>query len=555
MSGRLRLGELVLSKGLITDEDLNNALKYHKAKNVRIGKALVDLGFLSDVKLLAMLSEQYNLPTKALDDIHPKEGVFDIVSHSMIKEYRIFPFDYDDDTVSVVLEDTVNLILLEEVKSLIHRDLIVYLVREVDFEKLIDMHLNQTKILEELSELGFSDRGSTAFDLSIETENSPVSKAVNSYLKQGYLSNASDIHFDITDKEMLVRYRIDGSLKVGHRIPNSSATYIVARLKTMSGLNTTETRVPQDGSMQITVNKRTVDLRISVLPSIWGEKVVIRILDNEKNIKGLEDVDFSPENLKKIKQIVKYPIGLILVTGPTGSGKSTLLYTFIHHVLDISKNIITIEDPVEYKLPAVTQVSVNNASGLTFAVGLRSILRQDPDIILVGEMRDDETAEIAVKASNTGHLVFSTLHTNSAVSSVTRLSEMGVEPYLVAGAVIGVVNQRLVRRLCNYCKEEVISTEHDEDREFFGLDPSETYTMYHAKGCESCNHLGYAGRIPIHEVLFLDDEIKQMISDRKSIKEIEAVAIKNGMITLREDGIQKVLKGYTTLQELRKLVV
>lgn len=556
MSRKLRLGELVLNKGLITEEDLNNAVTYHKTKNIRIDKALVELGYISDVKLLSLLSEQYNLPTKTLDSIIIKDGVFDIIPHNLIKEYRIFPFDFDDTSVSIVLEDTINLVMLDEVKNLLSRDLKVFLVREVDFEKLIDMHVNQTRILADLSELDFIKRGSSAFDLSVETENSPVSQAVNTYIKQGYLSNASDIHFDITDKEMLVRYRIDGELVTTQKIPQSSANFIVARLKLMAELSTTETRIPQDGSMQISVNQRVIDLRISVVPALFGEKVVIRILDNDKNIRDLNSVGFNPQNLEKLKQIIKHPFGLILVTGPTGSGKSTLLYTFIHELIDNTKNIIAIEDPVEYKLPAITQMTVNLATGLTFPVGLRAILRQDPDIILVGEIRDELTAEIAVKASNTGHLVFSTLHTNSAVSSITRMFELGVEPYLVSGAVLGVVNQRLVRRLCPDCKQEhTVSSEDNKELQFFGLTQEKEYLLYKPVGCTRCNNLGYTGRIPIHEVLTVDEEIREMLSDRRPIRDIEKKAIQTGMITLKQDGVIKALEGLTTLEELRKYVV
>lgn len=556
MVRRLSLNELVISKNLITEEEFDKVLKYHKAKNIRLGKALVELGYISDVKLLALSSEQYDLPTKTLDAIHIKEGVFDIVSPTMIKEYRIFPFDFDDTSVSVVLEDTVNLIMLDEVKILLGRDIHVHLVREVDFEKLIDMHLNQTKILADLNDLGLSDRGTSAFDLSVETENSPVSQAVNSYLRQGYLSNASDIHFDITDKEMLVRYRIDGELITTQKIPQASANFIVARLKLMAELNTTETRIPQDGSMQISVNKRVIDLRISVVPALYGEKVVVRILDNDKNIRDLDSVGFNPQNLEKLKQTIKHPFGLILVTGPTGSGKSTLLYTFIHELVDSKRNIIAIEDPVEYKLPSITQMTVNLATGLTFPVGLRAILRQDPDIILVGEIRDELTAEIAVKASNTGHLVFSTLHTNSAVSSITRLLELGVEPYLVSGAVLGVVNQRLVRRLCPDCKQPYkVNPQEDKNLTYFGLTEDKEYQLFQPVGCTRCNHLGYTGRIPIHEVLIVDEDIREMLGDRRSIRDIEKKAIHSGMITLKQDGVLKALEGLTTLEELRKYVV
>lgn len=550
-----RLGDLVVEMGILTKTEVEKAVAYQSDKNIRLSKAMVDLGLLSDVKLVEILSEKYGLPIKAVEGLEVNTAVFDIVPVSMIREYRIFPFNYTETKLQVLMDDTVNLIMVDEIARLVKREVEVYLVREVEYERLLDKYVNDTKILEDLTDLAYTERLNQAYDVTTDTENSPVSKAVNRYLKQGYLSAASDIHFDITDKELLVRYRIDGDLRVVQKVPKSSADFIVARLKLMAGLNTTETRVPQDGSMQIAVNSRVIDLRMSVVPAMYGEKIVIRLLDNEKNIRGLDSVGFSDRNLKSLERMIKNPIGLILVTGPTGSGKSTLLYTFIHQVLSETKNIITIEDPVEYKLPSITQISVNQATGLTFPTGLRAILRQDPDIILVGEIRDEITAEIAVKASNTGHLVFSTLHTNSAVSSVTRLTEMGVAHYLVAGSAIGVINQRLVRRLCKDCKEEYTSTEQDEHRAFYGFDKDTHYKMYKPVGCTACNGVGYSGRLPIHEVLVVDEAVKYLINERKTMREIEDAAIERGMVTLKQDGIDKVMQGLTTLAELRKHVV
>lgn len=549
-----RLNNLLLESGVITPEDIELVINHQQTKNIQYSKALIDLGYISDVKLLALMSEIYNLPTKRLGEVVVDTEVIENIPRNLIQEYRFLPIAADDNSIDVLMDDTVNLIRIDDVEQILGKKLNIYLIREVEYEKLVDKYLNHTKIIEDLTDIPVEEMITEVVDVTVDVENSPVSKAVNSYLKQGYLMKASDIHFDITDKEMLVRYRVDGDLLVAHRLPKSSANYIVARLKLLSGLNTTDTRMPQDGSVQIMVNKRVVDLRISVVPAMFGEKVVIRILDNEKNIRDIETVDFSKENIRKIKNLVRNPVGMILVTGPTGSGKSTLLYTFIHHVMSDTKNIITIEDPVEYKLPNVTQITVNTASGLTFPVGLRSILRQDPDIILVGEIRDELTAEIAVKASNTGHLVFTTLHTNSSVSSITRLSEMGVEPYLVAGSAIGVINQRLVRRLCNDCKKPYMPEETTENMEHYGLQVEDGHTFYQPVGCESCNGVGYSGRIPIHEVLEIDEELKALISEKKGLKEIEKAAIERGMITLREDGIQKVLQGVTTLDELRKQV-
>lgn len=553
-----RINDILITSGEIDEVDVSTVVKYHQEKNVQYSKAIVELGYISDIRLLELQSEIYSLPSKLMEEIEEgiNEDVFEIVPQNLIREYRFFPFSFTDTSIDILMDDTVNLIMLDEISQLLGKELNVYLTREIEYEKLMDKYLNHTKIIEDLSGINVGEIAlSLAHDVSDGIENSPVANAVNSYLKQGYLIKASDIHFDITDKEMLVRYRVDGDLMISHRLPKSSANFIVARLKMLAGLNTTETRMPQDGSMQITINGRVVDLRISVVPAMFGEKVVIRVLDNEKNIRDLDSVDFSEANLQKIKRLVSHPVGMILVTGPTGSGKSTLLYTCIHHILSDTKNIITIEDPVEYKLPEVTQITVNLASGLTFPVGLRSILRQDPDIILVGEIRDELTAEIAVQASNTGHLVFTTLHTNSAVSSITRLSEMGVEPYLVAGSAIGVVNQRLVRRLCQDCKEEYVPDIEDESMSPFVEAIKAGKQFYHSVGCQVCSGTGYYGRIPIHEVLVIDEELRYLISDKKSMRELEKEAINLGMVTLKEDGIDKAVQGLTSLEELGKHIV
>ncbi len=444
--------------------------------------------------------------------------------------------------------------MVGELRNLLKRELEVCLIKEADLDRLIDKYVNQNKLAEDLETISPTEVESFSFDVSYDKDNSPVSKAVNTYLKNAFFDRASDIHFDITDKELIVRYRIDGVLRVVSRVARSSAPYIIGRLKLMGGLNTTETRLPQDGAFPIVINGHTVDLRISTIPSIYGEKIVVRLLDNMSTIKDLDEVGFSDTNLEKIKRLVSSPYGMILVTGPVGSGKSTLLYTFIHHLNSVEKNLITLEDPVEYKLPGITQMAVNTAIGLTFPVGLRSVLRQDPDIVLVGEIRDEETANIAVKASNTGRLIMSTLHTNTACSSLTRLPEMGVERYNVASSLMGVINQRLVRKLCKHCKEEYISKPTDLNRSSFPSLKDKELKLFKAVGCKHCGGTGFSGRAPIHEVLVMDDDIRQMVLDGVLLKDIENSAIAKGMVTLKEDGLEKVIAGVTSLDELRRLV-
>lgn len=374
---------------------------------------------------------------------------------------------------------------------------------------------------------------------------------IDHLLEQALLKNASDIHIEPVDEVTRVRLRIDGLLYKFVEVPFSNHNAIVSRIKIISGLDIAEKRLPQDGRVEAEISNRKVDLRVSTLPVIGGEKVVIRILDKGQQLKDLSGLNFSEDNLALYKQLVGYPHGMILITGPTGSGKSTTLYATLGHLNDETQNIITIEDPIEFKIKGVNQISVNNKAGLTFAKGLRSIVRQDPNIIMVGEIRDGETARIAVQAALTGHLVFSTLHTNTAIGAVTRLVDLGIEPFLVAASLRGVVAQRLVRMICPHCKEQYVAS--NTERAVLRCDISESLMLYKGSGCEHCNHTGYKGRMAVQEVLPITERLKNLIVQGADEGTLLAEAKANGFTTLADDCTQKVMQGVTTTEELLRV--
>ena len=396
-----------------------------------------------------------------------------------------------------------------------------------------------------------AETGESRTDFAAEA--APAIRIVEQLISAGVQLKASDIHMDPYETEVQVRYRIDGDLRRERTLPKSIQAAVVARVKILANMNITETRLPQDGRIKLKMENTHVDLRISVLPTVFGEKVVIRILDLSNVIKSLDELDFSEGNYQKYSRLIEQPSGLILFTGPTGSGKSSGLYASINHLNREQYNIITVEDPVEFELQGVNQMQVNSSIGLTFAAGLRSILRQDPNIIMVGEIRDRETAEIAVRASLTGHLVFSTLHTNNAIASIPRLLDMKIEPYLVVSSVTGVVAQRLVKRICRDCKEAY--TPNDLEAELLARHGLETDILYRGKGCNSCKQTGYRGRMAVHELLIVDDQIRAMLIQQRSVDEIKQAAVGNGMKMLIDDGLEKAVQGMTTVEEVLRITV
>lgn len=395
---------------------------------------------------------------------------------------------------------------------------------------------------------------SRTLDVAVEVKDQSLAvKLVNSIIKQAMSEKASDIHIEPTAEDIRVRYRLDGILHEGMSLPLSSKSALITRLKILAQMDIAERRLPQDGRFDVKHGNLEVDLRVSTLPTIFGEKAVLRLLSKGTALITIKQLGFMESDFRKFTEIIKYSYGLVLITGPTGSGKTTTLYAALQELNSIEKNIITIEDPVEYILKGINQIQVNVKAGLTFAAGLRSILRQDPDIIMLGEIRDSETAEIAVHAATTGHLVLSTLHTNDAAGALTRLIDMDVESFLVSGAVLGVISQRLVRLLCPDCKKTFPLPVNDALRDFMNIPSSEPITLYRAVGCSICNKLGYQGRISIQEVLLVSNTIRNMVKNKSNSQDIKAKAIEEGMITFKEDGIQKALQGLTTIQEIMRV--
>jgi len=461
-------------------------------------------------------------------------------------------FDYliEEETekeLKVVVPEGYDPIPLEELRFKKGKDVKVKVVSRDEYAKLVQEHLSREAVFVEEEEKGKEE----SVDILFSKDSSPAVRLVNTVLIKASSLGASDVHFEPYEEETAVRLRMDGILQDYTKIPPSTYQEVVSRIKVMAKLNVAEKRVPQDGKIRVRIGAKDYDVRVSVVPTVFGERVVLRLLEKTGSLLTLRDLGLSPEDEEKVRRLAEKPYGIVLVTGPTGAGKSTTLYAMLLHVKSPKKNVITIEDPVEYQVKGISQIQVNPKVGLTFASGLRSILRQDPDVIMVGEIRDPETAEVAVQAALTGHLVLSTLHTNDAPSAVARLKDMGVEPFLIASSLEGVVAQRLVRRICPHCKEPYAPT-REELREL-GLPPGD-YTFYRGKGCEHCLGTGYRGRIGIFEVLELDEELKKLINETQEAGRIREEAKKKGFKTMLEDGIEKIKRGITTSSEVLSVV-
>ncbi len=456
--------------------------------------------------------------------------------------------EYEDEKeLLVVVPEGFDPFRIEELRFLKGKSVKLKVVSSEEYAKLIQEKLSLENIKVEKEE-----HEEESEDILFQRDDSPAVRLVNTVLIKASSVSASDIHFEPYEDETIVRIRMDGVLHDYTKIPNSLYQEVVSRIKVMAKLNVAEKRVPQDGKIRVRIGSKDYDIRVSTIPTLHGERVVLRLLEKTGNLLTLDELGLSKEDVEKVKRLAQRPYGIVLVTGPTGAGKSTTLYAMLLHVKNPKKNIITIEDPVEYQVKGISQIQVNPKVGLTFAAGLRSILRQDPDIIMVGEIRDPETAEVAVQAALTGHLVLSTLHTNDAPSAVTRLKDMGIEPFLIASSLEGVIAQRLVRKVCEHCKESYEPT-REELREL-GLPENSNFVFYRGKGCEHCLGTGYRGRTGIFEVLELDEELKKLINQTQDANEIRKLARKKGFKTMLEDGIDKILKGITTSSEVLSVI-
>lgn len=476
------------------------------------------------------------------------------VPESLANKYVLIPIKVQDNTIHVAMADPLNMFALDDVKIASGYEVEPLLATKDEIVKAIDKYYSSQyiqKAAEDLTKEHMVASTEESQEIEEEVKNAPVVRLIDSIIKNASKAGASDIHIEPFEKYVRIRYRIDGDLKEVLKSPRETLGALIARIKILANLNIAEKRVPQDGRIFTEFDGNKIDLRVSMIPTIFGEKAVIRILSRENFIIGKEKLGFNSVELEQINNMVKAPYGIILVSGPTGSGKSTTLYSILNDLNTENKNIITVEDPVEYMLEGINQVNVNAKAGLTFASGLRSILRQDPDIVMIGEIRDNETAEIAIRAAITGHLVLSTIHTNDAPSSVVRLLDMDIEPYLVASAVAGIVSQRLVRKICPHCVEEYEAEEYE--KKLLKADVNQSLKLKRGKGCHHCSGLGYLGRTGVYEIMEISRKHREYIMNGKNTDELRDLCIKNGMKALRDACIDLVLKGITTTEEMAKI--
>ncbi|HHZ02003.1 MAG TPA: type II/IV secretion system protein [Tissierellia bacterium] len=519
---------------------------------MKLGEVIVSKGWLSLDDIIEALETQLGFPKVDLSKYEINSNVATLIPESIVRKYKLIAIDKKDDMLLVAMIDPLNFVAIDDIRLFTKMEVMPCLAYGADLDQVIDRYYSSfftRKTLDELSDVFLPTEEESAEEEMLEVATAPIVKLVNSIIEQAMRSNASDIHIEPSHNDIRVRFRIDGDLTEIMVLPKSNLSPIVTRVKIIGRMDIAEKRIPQDGRVEMKFNDREIDLRISTLPTVYGEKIVLRILDKSNFNFTKEKLGFSKDNLDKLNKMIAQPYGMLLVTGPTGSGKTTTLYTILRELNVESKNVITVEDPVEYKLKGINQVQVNVKAGLTFASGLRSILRQDPDTIMIGEIRDAETAEIAVRAAITGHLVLSTLHTNDSPSTVARLVDMGLEPYLVSSAVIGIISQRLVKLLCPKCKEKYIAS--DSEKRILGIEGDNEVTLYKPVGCNSCNN-GYKGRSAVHEVMLVNESIRRLINTGANTDDIRSQALKDGMTTLLQSASDLALKGDTSFEEIMR---
>jgi type IV pilus assembly protein PilB len=557
MSDGNQLGALLVANGLLTEESLQAALAEQARTGKSLGRVLIDMEAVSEGHLVSTLASHLGLEYVDLDEYPVDNSAAALISDSLARRYQALPIGWNDGRLIVAMADPSNVFAVDDIRTITGAEVRTVVATRPAILATIDKYHRLDTEAEDISAQAASqfEEEDDLTAIHAVVEDAPIVKLVNMLITQAVADRASDIHIEPSEHDVRVRYRIDGVLHEVMRPPKTIQSGIISRLKIMADINIAERRVPQDGRVSVTVSGKQVDLRVATLPTVFGEKIVMRILDKSNALLRLSDLGFLPDTMARFEQSYRKPYGTILVTGPTGSGKSTTLYATLNILNEESKNIITVEDPVEYRLPGINQVQVNNKAGLTFAGALRSILRSDPDIVLVGEIRDKETATIAIEAALTGHLVLSTLHTNDAATTPTRLVEMGVEPFLVASALDCIVAQRLARRLCDRCKAgyrpevgELTSAGWDTSE----LD--EVPEIFKAVGCGVCSQTGYFGRFAIHEVLNISEEIERMIVEREHSEDMKKMAIAQGMLPLREVGLHQVRRGLTSIEEILRVV-
>ncbi len=550
---RKKLGELLIDSGVITKEQLENALQNQKTSSKRLGELLVDEGIVEERQIVEVLEYQLKIPRIDFISFEIDPSVPGLITENLARKYCVIPVQREGSQLTVAMADPLNYNAIDDVAMYTGLMIKPAIALKSEILNSIDRNYgkeNAEKAVEDFKkEFDLEQIDEIDSELLNDVSNAPVVRLVNSIIQHAMRLRASDIHIEPFEDTQRIRLRIDGELQEFMRTSKAAHAAVVTRIKILGKMDIAEKRLPQDGRVEMTVDGKDIDLRISILPTVYGEKVVIRLLGRSDLLLTKAQLGFTPENAEMFEKIIKSPNGIILVAGPTGSGKTTTLYAVLREMNKISKNVITVEDPVEYRLEGINQVQVNVKAGLTFASGLRSILRQDPDIIMVGEIRDVETAQIAVRAAITGHIVLSTIHTNDSASTVSRLIDMGIEPYLVSSSVVGIVSQRLVRKNCTYCRK-AYKPDHSE---MMLLKIREQLPIYKGVGCSACNNTGYRGRTSIHEIMLVNSQMRELIDKKASIDHLRSASLKHGTTTLRDNCIKLVLDGTTSMEELLKV--
>ncbi len=547
----------LIDAGIITTEQLEEALEIQKTSKQLIGTILTQLGYCTEEDVARMLASKTGHKFISIDEVGVNIAVANLITPELAVKNNILPIYEEDGIVYVAMKNPNDILTVDYLRMLTGYEICPVVAADMELQAAIENFANMNS--------GVDNYDDEEDDLAVEAENldiddKPAVQLVNQIINNAIKAGASDIHIEALEKYMRVRFRIDGVLQEIMQNPIKMYAAVISRIKVIGGMDIAERRIPQDGRATVKFEDKTMDVRIASMPTVYGEKVVMRLLERSNtNIVTLKDIKFSPRQWDRFNHAIHMPYGFVLVTGPTGSGKSTTLYATLAEISTLEKNVITLEDPVERRMSGINQVQMNNRAGMTFAAALRSVLRSDPDIVMVGEIRDSETAKIAVEAALTGHMVLSTLHTNDASGAVTRLDEMGVEPFLTASSLVGVLAQRLVRRLCPKCKEEY-EISHAElknivpDLEDYGYNKS-SYKLYKAKGCLTCNNTGYKGREAVFEFLTVTEEMKRLILDRATVAEVKKLAMSQEMLTLKDEGLYKMMEGNTSLEEVLRVIV
>lgn len=554
---RIRLGDLLIRQKVLTEEQLQEALRLQKGTRKKIGEILVDEGFITEEMISRALEAQLGLKTVQLSGVNIPKEVKNLVDVKILKKYVVFPFEFDPynaNILHVAMADPLDMAAIDDISIVTNLQVEAYISTTRDIRAAIDRCYGADETIKAADQYT-QERAQLRANAATEGETNDVSDApivqlVRSLIEQAIRQRASDIHIEALENNVRVRYRIDGALYEKMVYDNSLLPAISTRIKIMGGMDMSEKRKPQDGRMSIMVDRQDYDIRISSVPTVHGEKLVLRISSKMNLTKNKRELGLNPAEMELFDKMLSHPFGIIFVTGPTGSGKSTTLYTALSELNKEDVNIVTVEDPVEADIEGINQIQVNPKVNLTFASALRAILRQDPDIIMIGEIRDEETASIAVQASITGHLVVSTLHTNNAIGTLDRMVDMGVERYMIADATVGVIAQRLVRKLCPHCRKKHLATA--EEKKLLRILPENEVEIYEPGGCDLCNHTGYFGRVGVFEMMEVNEELKKQISHGSNTEAMMDAARRNGMRTLRENAIQKVLDGTTSIEEMLK---